>query len=295
MAAIKKNLPRRSRPRENLAARLTEFYRWLGQLQDQARARVTRLSLDKESARRNLEKGQPLLNFEDLPLDWPLLKQLVDRTTQTLSQNFPTLSKRMESLSRTASDPVLLPELARSCYTGSRWPRGAGSGKIQRGLSRLVVQAAMQPFIAAQAEALLPLVNQEGWRRGYCPICGGSPDFAFLEKETGSRWLLCSRCDARWLFLRLECPFCGNQDQNSLSYLTDEVALHRVYLCEECRTYLKCIDLSKAKGEVNLPLERGLTLEMDREACQAGYRSPSAHPLGAYPGGSFCGSHTPSQ
>ena len=35
-------------------------------------------------------------------------------------------------------------------------------------------------------------VDQEKWRRRYCPVCGGNPDIAYLDTERGSRWLVCS-------------------------------------------------------------------------------------------------------
>jgi len=114
-------------------------------------------------------------------------------------------------------------------------------------------------------------VNQERWRRGYCPICGGNPDFAFLDKERGARWLLCSGCDAEWLFQRLECPYCGTQDQDALAYFTDDEGLYRLYVCERCKRYLKALDLRQAKSEVLLPLERLFTFDIDAQAQEYGY------------------------
>ena len=85
-------------------------------------------------------------------------------------------------------------------------------------------------FLAAHSEALSELVAQELWRRKSCPICGGVADFAFLEKEQGARWLMCSRCSMEWLFQRIQCPYCGTQKHQSLAYRTnspgDIPALH---------------------------------------------------------------------
>ena len=120
-------------------------------------------------------------------------------------------------------------------------------------------------------------VDQERWRRGYCPVCGGSPDFAYLDKERGSRWLVCSRCDTEWLFQRLQCPYCNTQDQNQLAYLTDNDGRYRLYVCDNCQQYLKAIDLQRAKGEVIIYLERLFTLYLDAQAREYGY-SRSARP-----------------
>lgn len=103
-------------------------------------------------------------------------------------------------------------------------------------------------------------------------ICGGSTDFAFLDRENGARWLLCARCDTEWRFQRLQCPYCGTQDQNALSYFTAEEGLYRLYVCEQCKRYLKAVDLRQAKAEVLPPLERLYTLDLDRQAQEHGYR-----------------------
>lgn len=97
---------------------------------------------------------------------------------------------------------------------------------------------------------------------------------AYLDRERGSRWLLCSRCDFTWLYHRLQCPYCGNLDQNTLAFFSDEKGLYRLQVCECCKCYLKTIDLRKTDDEVLLPLERLLTTDMDRQAREEGYRSP---------------------
>jgi len=132
----------------------------------------------------------------------------------------------------------------------------------------------LKPFLFAYSRLLLPEVDQELWRRRYCPVCGGKPDFAYLDKEKGARWLLCSRCDAEWLFLRLQCPYCGTQDQNALAYFTDEEESHlyRLYVCEQCHTYIKAIDLRCTESEVLLPLERVTTLDLDKQVQEKGYK-----------------------
>ena len=58
---------------------------------------------------------------------------------------------------------------------------------------------------------------------------------------------MCSKCAAEWLFQRLECPYCGTQDQNTLAYFTDDKGLYRLYICEHCRHYLKAIDLRQTR------------------------------------------------
>ena len=97
---------------------------------------------------------------------------------------------------------------------------------------------------------------------------------AYLEKEVGARWLVCSRCDSAWPYQRLQCPYCGTQDQRTMAFFMDESGLYRLHVCNDCKSYLKTLDLRKAEGEVLMPLERVLTVEVDRQARQEGYKSP---------------------
>ena len=86
----------------------------------------------------------------------------------------------------------------------------------------------------------------------------------------GLRGLLCSRCDAEWLFQRLQCPYCGTQNQAALAYFTDDEGVYRLYVCEQCHKYIKTIDLRHTESEVLV--ERVLTLDMDRQAQEKGYK-----------------------
>ncbi|OGO40241.1 MAG: hypothetical protein A2147_09980 [Chloroflexi bacterium RBG_16_57_8] len=134
------------------------------------------------------------------------------------------------------------------------------------------IHAAVKPFLTNYARALRGLLDQENWRRGHCPVCGGIPDFSFMEKSGGARWLLCSRCDTEWLFQRLQCPFCSNEDQNTLAYFTDDRGIYRLYVCDRCNRYIKAIDLRSAPPDTTLLIERLWTPDLDREAAEKGYR-----------------------
>jgi FdhE protein len=96
---------------------------------------------------------------------------------------------------------------------------------------------------------------------------------ASLKGEVGERWLLCSRCDTEWLFQRVECPYCGTQEQDDLVYFIDAREQYRLYLCERCKCYLKAVDLRKTEAGAPLPLERLYTIDLDRQAVGRGYHA----------------------
>lgn len=225
-------------------------------------------SLDKhirEVAKRFAQSNFSL-QFEDLLPDWELLWELFLEANSIVSKYFP--DSKLEN-----PQPSLIKKAANAWYQYSSLDDIAEEvGIIGRETLPLCLKAAFHPVLIRYSEQLSALVNQDSWRQNICPICGGKPDFAFLDRETGARWLMCSRCDTEWLFFRLQCPFCGNRDQYSLAYFTDENELYRLYTCERCRTYIKAIDLRRTEGDVLFPLQRILTLDLDRQAREAGYQ-----------------------
>ena len=261
--------------REGELPSFVQLYRQVLRLQAEARSRFTapkpKLAEDVISSR--LNQGIPLLSFEDLSLDWAQVRGLFQEIIRSVAKDSPDTSKEVKTLGNILSKKAVLEEVVRAWYEGSSLIPIATRHSVDNESLGLVVAAVVKPFLTTHSEALLPKVDQESWRRRYCPICGGRPDFAYLDEERGARWLLCSRCDAEWLFQRLECPYCGCQDQNALTYFTDDEGLYRLYVCEQCKRYLKAVDLRQAKSEVLLPLERLLTFEFDIQAREDGYRS----------------------
>ena len=219
-----------------------------------------------------LMQGKSILTFDDMGLDWSLLEELFRAAVQILIGQSAGSQENSKRLNQLAANTPLLRQVARDYYNDIPLSATATEHCIDTPLMEACISAALAPFLAAHSEALSELVAQELWRRKSCPICGGVADFAFLEKDQGARWLMCSRCSMEWLFQRVQCPYCGTQKHESLAYRTNSQGLYRLYTCEECHGYIKAIDLRKAGSDVLLPLEGILTVDLDRQAKEANYR-----------------------
>jgi transcription elongation factor Elf1 len=219
-----------------------------------------------------LMQGKLILTFDDLGLDWSLLEELFRAAVRILIGESADSQENSQRLNQLAANTPLLRQVARDYYNDTPLSATATEHCIDTPLMEACISAALAPFLAAHSEALSELVAQELWRRKSCPICGGVADFAFLEKDQGARWLMCSRCSMEWLFQRIQCPYCGTQKHESLAYRTNSQGLYRLYTCEECHSYIKAIDLRKAGSDVLLPLESILTVDLDRQAKEADYR-----------------------
>jgi len=257
---------------------LLEFYRELLQIQSRAQKRIgtPKPGLSSETIRKRTQKGLPLAGFDELDLDWALVREVFVEVIAAFASYQELFGETPERLRKPGAGRLLTKKAVKAWFTGKELPPALLDG-VSENLMQTLIQATLKPFLAGYSQALISSVEQEFWRRGYCPICGGSPDLAFLKKEYGARWLLCSRCDTEWLFQRLECPYCGTREQNALAFFTDDKELYRLYVCERCKCYLKAIDLRKSDSEILLPLERLYTMDIDSQAKEYGY-SPCQKP-----------------
>jgi FdhE protein len=242
------------------------------------------------AARAEVEAGLP-----DLHPDPEEVARLVDERVPALKRwgldwdpdSFTTLGGRIcEIGGRHRPDLELHFERTRSLLTGDGdQVRGLvdaylEEGKLElaeqpeetQGIVTFVVINALHPFLRAFTAVLAPLIEDEKWYQRVCPVCGGEPDFGYLEEKVGGLRLLCCRCDGVWTYRRGECTFCGNGDQGTFAYYLDDEETSRLYVCDDCHRYLKILDGRHTSSNPLLPVQRILTIGMDIAAREQGYR-----------------------
>jgi FdhE protein len=251
---------------------LLEFYKKLLEIQSTARKHIGTLQPTISAAAINgrLARGEPLVKFEELTINWALLRETFAEVISVFAEYPQLFGEIPDKLKSPNARRLMTKKVAKAWFTGKKLPVTLTEG-INDNLVRILIQTTLQPFLNKHALALADLIPKDSWHKNYCPICGGSPDLGYMEKEVGGRWLVCSRCDSEWAYPRLQCPYCSNQEQSSLSFFEDERGLYRLYVCNKCKCYLKVIDLRKTDSEVLLPLERIYTLDLDFQARKKGY------------------------
>ena len=138
-------------------------------------------------------------------------------------------------------------------------------------LIELFLEESLRPSLEIVAQKFADVIARAGWTEGYCPICGKEPKIGQIRGEEG-RYLFCNQCGFEWHFLRIKCPFCSNEEQQSLAYFTVEGdEQYRVDVCNECKRYIKIVDFRESKREPNLDVEDIATLHLDILANEEGY------------------------
>jgi FdhE protein len=83
---------------------------------------------------------------------------------------------------------------------------------------------------------------------GTCPFYWARPLAAVLrgEGDGGQRYLLCSLCSTEWESRRILCASCGEEHNDDLPvFIAPEFDYIRLGACDSCKSYLKCIDLTR--------------------------------------------------
>jgi FdhE protein len=223
-----------------------------------------------------VKEGFPLFSREDLPLDVEAASLLFCRLLEHLS-------------SRERKDKAALENALRRVETDSQWITSVITAFLSNDETTIVNMAeevslepmvlkflthmALKPSLNSLKESVSQRIQKDSWNYGYCPLCGSSPDMAYLNEE-GKRFLHCELCDSAWYYPRLKCPFCENSEPKELGYFaSEEEEGFRVDFCRKCSRYIKTLDMRVIDSPEPLELQNLITLHLDILAHEQGFKS----------------------
>jgi FdhE protein len=241
--------------------------------------RIEPLQLKKEWQELLKREGFPLLEKKDFPLDIESSITLFHSLCQTGEEANPHMAEQVRKIKGILNRKEIdLQKLLRKGFEEKRVEEIADEHKLDKKIMLFFLRESIKPSIQAGVAKLSNEMDSETWLKGVCPICGSLPHLALLKEEVGKRYLLCSFCGYQWRVGRLFCPFCNNQEQESLHYFYGEgEEAHRIGLCDKCHQYIKTIDLRKIE-EIDPVLEDLATLHLDILASHKGYKRAVPNP-----------------
>lgn len=246
----------------------------------QSRVSLPWLEITTETLTRHQAEGQPVLRFEDIPLDLTDLRLILRQTADVLRRHGALEEADYHRVQTIGRDMKLL-------AIASQWYRRAAeshaiaavgtraappSDHREDATVSQVLALAMRPFLSRCAEVLQQRSELGVWTHPYCALCGGEPDFAVIT-PAAERHLICSRCALRWKFEPLTCPYCRNSDRGRITSFATPDGRYRVYACDACHRYLKAYDGRRASRPVMPVVDMVATLPLDAAAMQRGYSS----------------------
>lgn len=252
---------------------LTGFYRDLLSLGAEGPGAV--LSLPARNDPEAWRQGVPLWRLVPPAVDGQAFLDLLSRVTRLCASHFPKLAPELDrarqaiSASPDGFQPLIAALLSRQ-EPDHTFPRD-----LQPAVGFLVVHT-LKVALRGLWKQVTSRCDLSWWRRGFCPLCGGSPSIGFIDRE-GRVHLYCGLCEARWPFSE-SCPFCGGGPWEPLP-LDSEQAGRGVHACRQCRRYLKIVDARLHDTEVDLFWEDLNTLDLDLAAWRRGLVNGTLSPV----------------
>lgn len=197
--------------------------------------------------------GEPLFEAGTIPIDMESCRDLFAILVTMTERRHGKLEPLGSMLSGSSNEVRFILSAVLACESKnleSVCRRHGADASLFTLLMRLALRPSLRQ-LSKRAEAELDLA---GWSSGRCPVCGAWPSLAKLGEGDKPRILFCSLCETSWPFSRLECPFCRNDQADSLSYLyAEEEKDLSVDLCERCGQGIRTLG-TKHHGAPVIPI-----------------------------------------
>jgi len=250
------------------------FIRLLLCLPDPHRRKVKEniFNLDESLIEKKLAGGLPLVDFPGGKFDLEGPKEYFTALLEIAHKR--ALEETGEIIKKMKDGELNYMEMVRDSFTFQQDEdaRENDEGRSIFDLLGFLVEESLRPALEVLSEKYRDIIAGSSWSEGYCPICGREPKISEIREEGGKRFLFCGQCGFEWQFGRLRCPFCRNEDQQTLAYFTIESEeKYRVDVCNICNKYIKTVDFRKTEEKPNLDVEDIATLHLDILADEEGY------------------------
>ena len=287
--------PRGTRPESREAAELRAIRSQHPQLQSavdlhlellevqrrvQGRVPLPLLEITNDSIQRHQTSATPILRFEDIPLNLSDLRLMVRQIADVL-RRYGALEEhdyqKVQALGRDMQLLAVTRQWFRSAFEQQVATVGlpASNSFSELDGSDVLDQAltlSMRPFLSRCAEVLQQRPELSSWSHPHCALCGSQPDLSVIT-PSAERHLICGRCELRWKWESLTCPYCRNSERTKITSFATPDGKYRVYACDICRRYLKSYDGRRATRPVMPMVDAVATLPLDAAAIQRGYSS----------------------
>lgn len=250
------------------------------------------VSLTRDQIRGKLDRGLPLLHDLDLELDREAVRELMLRLGSAVAvigkkSSWHALRlpwRRSSQGTDTAAGRICMAIKENRLDIGALLPLITANERVvvaaaaqdlhlDPDLVWTLAQNALKPALRSWCRQLAPLATDIPWNKGTCYVCGAAATLGELQENDQVKHLRCGQCGADWPFRRLQCMYCGNEDQKTLGclYEEDQREKKRVEVCDRCKGYLKVIPAFAPTAAELLTVEDLATLRLDYIAQERGY------------------------
>jgi FdhE protein len=235
-------------------------------------------SINPESIIPNLDKaamsaGVSAAALTSINFEISLFLQWIEEINTLLIKMDPKLETKLSGIRELVSEETAIRWIDEAfSFNGVYFARFAEENGLEEWIPQFLAETVLRPYLQLTAEKLQHETFHAVPGAG-CPVCGEPARLAVLRDE-GQKVMTCPRCLAHWQAKRIECAHCGNDDHNTIQFITVEGdATSQIQVCEKCTGYIKVID---TRQYLSMPSSAMLdlnTIHLDFVAQEHGYQA----------------------
>jgi len=220
-----------------------------------------------------MESGVPVVAWTAIDFDIPLFLQWIEDIGKLLANYQPELEKTIETIKGLLDEETAKRWIDEAfAFNHIYFASFAEEQEIDGWIPQFIAETVLRPYLQLTAEKVQGEIQYAVHGAG-CPVCGEPVRLAQLE-DGGKKVLHCPRCLAHWNDKRITCSHCGNEDHETVHFLTIEgESAVQIQVCEECKGYTKIIDTRQYIVKPTPAMLDLNTIHLDFVAQENGYKS----------------------
>lgn len=256
---------------------LLQFYEELAALQDRLLQSITQeeAAVNEEQMLSFTQQQRFWLQLLPFPLNPARFLEDFRAVSEFVVEKRPQTKESVAALNELVGN-LDLKEIAEKALWFDRdyLSQAAEGGGASSELLLFLVENAIRPQLRAWAEKLPELKDKDNWNQSHCPVCGQNAIISRLRPGDGQRSMFCGHCFTEWEFRHLMCPYCHNNDHQTIDILSiEDDRFDLIYACSKCRGYIKTLNERQGGKAGNLFVEGARTFFLDLLAEREGYHN----------------------
>lgn len=251
-----------------------ELQKKIVKLQEQWKQSLDPEIIQPNSDQNGLVQGVPAAALATIDFDISLYLQWIDETIGLLAKTNPELETKLGQVKTVLNDETAVRWIDEAfSFNEVYFKQFAEEKGLDAWIPPFLAETALRPYLQVAAEVFQPQITKVVPGTG-CPVCGEPSRLAELEGSEGKKVMHCPRCLAHWPGKRTTCSHCGNEDHETLSYLTIEGdATSQIQVCEKCKGYTKVVDTRQFISKPSSAMLDFNTIHLDYVAQENGYNT----------------------
>lgn len=220
-----------------------------------------------------LQAGIPVASVTSFQFDLPTYIKWINELTSLLSSNNESLAGMDRFLKNTMNEDMAREWIeAAMSLNDVYFTDFAEKNNIAEWFPPFIAEMTLRPYLQLLAEKVQNQI-ESGVPGCGCPVCGEPVRLSRLEGE-GKKVVHCPRCLFHWHVKRLTCSHCGNENHETIHFLTiEEDPSSQIQVCEECHGYTKVIDTRQYLEQPEAAMLDLTTIHLDYVAQENGYQA----------------------